>query len=76
MLLYKKRYNKIIKRGKNVFEILENYDKTKEWPLGKERIDITLSKRMLLKLKEHKNKTGEPISRIIEESLAFKFNNS
>ncbi len=56
-----------------MFEILENYDKTREWPLGKRRIDITLSKNLIHKLKKIKEKTGKNISSIIEEALMDKF---
>ena len=59
-----------MEEGKEVFEILENYDKTREWPIGRERIDITLSKRVISKLRKLKKKTGKPISRIIEETVA------
>ena len=69
MQLDKKLHNKIIKEGKYVFEILEEYDKTREWPIGRERIDITLDKRIIKKLKNLRDKTGKPISRIIEEAV-------
>ncbi len=58
---------KILEKYKNVFEALENYDKTKELPFQRKRIDITLSVKTLKKLNELKQKTGKPISRIIEE---------
>ncbi len=70
MPLNKKLYKKIMEEGKEVFEILENYDKTREWPIGRERIDITLSKRIIKKLRELKEETGQPISRIIENAVA------
>ena len=57
----------ILKKYKRDFEILENYDKTGELPLQRKRIDITLSVETLDKLKKLKEKTGKPISRIIEE---------
>ena len=44
--------------------------KTREWPIGRKRIDITLSKEIIKKLRELKEKTGKPISRIIEEAVA------
>jgi len=69
MKLTKKLHKKIMKQGKEVFEMLENYDKTREWPIGRARLDITLDKKVILKLKELKKKTGKPISRIIEESI-------
>ena len=62
---------RIIKENKEAFEILENYDKTQELPFQRKRIDITLSVETINKLKKIKQKTGKPISKIIEE----KFNN-
>jgi len=69
MPLTKKLINKILKENKELFETLENYDKTREWPIGRKRIDITLSKRAIQKLKTLSVSTKTPISRIIEESL-------
>ena len=62
--------NKILRKYKDVFEALENYDKTHELPFQRKRIDVTLSVRTLNKLKELKKKTGKPISRIIEEKFS------
>jgi len=52
MPLDKKTINKIRKQYKDVFDILIRYDKTREWPIGRARIDITLDKRVIKKLKE------------------------
>ncbi|MBS3084038.1 ribbon-helix-helix protein, CopG family [Candidatus Pacearchaeota archaeon] len=52
-----------------MFEILKEYDKTREWPIGRARLDITLSRRTIQKLKKLKERTGKPISQIIEEAL-------
>jgi len=60
---------KILKKYKKVFEMLENYDKTRELPFQRKRIDLTLSVETLKKLKELREKTGKPISRIIEEKI-------
>ena len=60
---------KILKKYKEVFETLENYDKTKELPFQRKRIDITLSVDTINKLKALKEKTGRPISQIIEEKF-------
>ncbi len=60
---------KILKKYKDVFEALENYDKTRELPFQRKRIDITLSVRTINKLKELKEKTGKSISEIIEEKV-------
>ena len=62
----KKEHIKILEKYKHLFEILENYDKTRELPFQRKRIDITLSIRTINKLKELKEKTGKPISQIIE----------
>lgn len=63
------RIQQILKKHKDVFDTLEEYDRTREWPLGRKRIDITLHKRMIKRLKEEKARTRKPISRIIEEAL-------
>ena len=70
MQLSDKIHNKIMKEGKYVFETLGNYDKTREWPIGRARIDITLSKKIIQKLRQIKEKTGKPISQIIEEAIS------
>jgi len=60
---------KILKKHKKSFEILENYDKTGELPTQRKRIYITLSVATINKLKKLREKTGRPISRIIEERI-------
>ena len=60
---------KILKEYKDVFEALENYDKTREFPFKRKRIDITLSVETLKKLRKIKGETGKPISQIIEEKF-------
>ena len=65
----KKFINKIMVKYKDVFDILLKYDETREWPLGRARIDITLDKRTIKKLKEKSAQTGKPVSRIIEEYI-------
>ena len=57
----------ILKENKEAFEILENYDKTRELPFMRKRIDLTLSVATINKLKQLREKTGKPISRIVEE---------
>ena len=69
MQLTKKTINRILKENKKAFEMLENYDKTRELPFQRKRIDITLSVETINKLKKLKEKTGKPISRIIEERI-------
>jgi len=63
------KIKKILKEYKDVFDTLENYDKTRELPFQRKRIDITLSVWTINKLKEMSIKTGKPISRIIEERI-------
>ncbi|MCF7910384.1 hypothetical protein K9L16_01780 [Candidatus Pacearchaeota archaeon] len=62
-----KEIQKILKENKEVFEILENYDKTRELPFQRKRIDLTLSVETINKLKKLKEETGKPISRIVED---------
>ncbi len=64
-----KQINKILKENKDLFTILENYDKTMELPFQREKINLTLSVATLKKLKKLRQKTGKPISRIIEEKF-------
>jgi len=70
MPLSKKTINKIMKKYKDVFDILIRYDETREWPIGRARIDITLDKRIIKKLKDERERTGKPVSQIIEEAVA------
>lgn len=69
MKLDKKTIERIKKKYSRAFEMLENYDKTRELPFQRKRIDITLSVETLNKLKELKEKTNKPISQIIEEKF-------
>ena len=62
--------NKILKKYKDMFEALENYDKTQELWFQRKRIDITLSLKTINKLKKIKEKTGKSISKIIEEKIS------
>lgn len=68
-MLKQTQINKILRKYKEVFETLENYDKTHELPFQRKRIDITLSVGTINKLKEISKKTGKPISRIIENGV-------
>lgn len=64
-----KKINYILKKYKELFDILENYDKTRELPFQRKRIDVTLSNRTITKLREIKEKTGKSMSEIIEEGV-------
>jgi len=59
----------IMRKYKDIFDALENYDKTQELDFQRKRIDITLSVGAINKLKKMKEKTGKPISQIIEEKI-------
>ncbi|MDP2926202.1 MAG: hypothetical protein Q8N99_07535 [Nanoarchaeota archaeon] len=61
--------DKIIKKYKELFLALENYDRTRELPSQRKRVDITLSVRTINKLKELSKKSGKPVSHIIEEKF-------
>lgn len=65
----KKQIKKILKENKHLFEALENYDKTHELPFQRKRINLTLSVGTINKLQKLREKTGKPISRIIEEKF-------
>ena len=60
---------KILEKYRDIFETLENYDKTKELPFQRKRIDITLSVETIGKLRQLREKTGKPISKIIEDKF-------
>ena len=60
---------KILKQIRTGQEMLEQYDRTRELPFQRKRIDITLSVEIIDKLKKLSAKTGKPISRIIEEKI-------
>jgi len=69
MQLDNKTIKKLLKKYKEDYEALEEYDKTHKLPFKREKIYITLSVSTLAKLKELRTKTGKPISRIIEEKF-------
>jgi hypothetical protein len=70
MPLTKQKIQNIIRKNKDVFEMLENYDKTHELPFQRKKIYITLSVETINKLKRLRKKTRRPISRIIEEKIS------
>ena len=63
------KIKEMLKKYSKVFKMLENYDKTRELPFQRKRIDITLPVSTINMLKNASKKTKKPISRIIEESL-------
>ena len=70
MQLTKQKIKYIKKKYKELFDALETYDKTHEFSFQRKRIDFTLSVGTLNKLNQLKEKTGKPISRIIEEKFS------
>jgi len=72
MQLNKKTIKRIINKYKDIFEALENYDKTHELPFQRKRIDITLSIKTINRLKGLREQTKKPISQIIEEKFQTK----
>jgi hypothetical protein len=68
-MITNKKIKEIKKKYKDVFEILENYDKTHELSFQRKRIDVTLSVKTINKLKKLSKQTGKPISHIIEGSI-------
>ena len=46
-----KKTDKILKKYKYVFDALEEYDKTRELPFQRKRIDVTLSVKTINKLR-------------------------
>jgi len=68
-MLKQTQINKILRKYKEVFETLENYDKTHELPFQRKRIDITLSVETINKLKRLSKETGKPVSHIIEQKI-------
>ena len=47
MQLTEEKIKHILHKYKEMFEILEQYDKTREWPIGRAKINLTLSKRVI-----------------------------
>lgn len=64
-----KKIQRIFKKYKAVFEEMEHYDQTREKLWEKKRIDITLTHRLIKKLKAISKQTGRPVSHIIEDAV-------
>lgn len=64
-----KKINYILNKYRELFDALESYDRTREIPSQRKRIDVTLSVKTINKLKELRDKTRKSISRIIEEKI-------
>ena len=63
------KVKRILKKYRYIFDSLERYDRTRELPFQRKRIDLTLSVRTINKLKKLSKETGKPISRIIEDRI-------
>ena len=70
MLLNDKEINRLKKKHKQSLDEMEHYDNTFEKLWGRERIDLTLDKKIIIKLKVMKEKIGKPMSKIVEEAIA------
>lgn len=69
LTITEKQIKKIMKEHKDAFDMLEEYDRTREFPFRRKRIDVTLSIRAINNLKKLREKTGKPISHLIEEKF-------
>lgn len=66
------KIERIMKKNPDVNEIFEHYDKTREFLIGRKRVDITLDRRIIKKLRELSEKEKKPVSRIVEEAIREK----
>lgn len=69
MLFTKRTIQTIMRKYKQDFEDMAHYDRTREKRWARSRIDITLNNRVIEKLRALKEKSGKPVSRIIEEAV-------
>ena len=69
MPLSEKEIQRIFKKYKKTFQEMEHYDQTREKLWEKKRIDITLTYRLIKKLKELSKEKGKPLSHIIEDAV-------
>ncbi len=69
-MITEKRIKEIKRRYKDVFDILEDYDKTHALPFQRKRINISLSNKTIKRLNDLSKKQNRPISHLIEEKFA------
>ena len=69
-MITEKRIKEIKRKYKDVFEMLEDYDKTRQLPFQRRRINISLSNKTIEKLNLLSKKVNKPISHLIEEKFA------
>jgi len=67
MSLGNREIKRIFNKYKQSFIELEHYDRTREILWRRKRIDFTLAQRTINKLKKIRDKTGKPMSHIVEE---------
>jgi len=65
----KTQIDKILKKNKDIFDMLENYDNTMELPFQRKKITLTLSVATINTLKKLKEKNNKSISKIIEDKF-------
>ena len=63
------RERAVLEKYRGLFEALEEYDRTWQLPADRMRINITLSRRIVVKLLRLKEETGKTVSRIVEEAV-------
>lgn len=68
--LTSREIKRIFNKYKQSFIEMENYDQSREILWARKRIDITLQQRVIKKLKDISQRTGKPVSRIIEDAVA------
>tara|TARA_Y100000034_G_C6642545_1_gene280926 strand:+ start:37 stop:255 length:219 start_codon:yes stop_codon:yes gene_type:complete len=70
MVLNDKEINRLKTKHKQSLKEMEHYDDTFEKLWGRERVDLTLDKKVIIKLRKMRERTGKPISRIVEDAVA------
>ena len=63
------RSDRILTKYKEAFEQLENYDKTRELDIGRKRLDVTLDKKLIKRLRSLSKLKHKAMSRIVEDAL-------
>ena len=66
-----KQAKKVIKEHPQVFEALEEYDRTRKMPrtVYRERINLTINGDLLKKFRKHAREKGLNMSRVIESYI-------
>ncbi len=62
-----KSVERFLKENKKWFDMLEEYDRTGIWPLERKRVDLTLSRRTIAKLRARAKAEGKSVSRVVDE---------